>query len=71
MPESKTILVTGDVFVDHHVYEGERLTVSATNHRGIQVVRRHGGAAGLNDLIREVLQKVATRDLKRICQRVF
>lgn len=52
---NKRILVTGDVFVDHHVYEGERLTVSATKHRSIQVVRQHGGAAGLNNLLAAVL----------------
>jgi hypothetical protein len=51
----KTILVTGDVVVDHHIYEGQRHTASASDQRGVKVVRQHGGAKGLTDLINAVI----------------
>jgi RyR domain len=51
----KTILVTGDVVVDHHIYEGQRYTASASDQRGVKVKRQHGGAKGLTDLIKSVI----------------
>jgi hypothetical protein len=53
----KTILVTGDVVVDHHIYEGQRYTASASDQRGVKVKRQHGGAKGLTDLIDTVIAK--------------
>ena len=70
MPTKNTILVTGDVFVDHHVYEGERLTVSATNHRGIQIIRQYGGAAGLSDLVGALLAGAVDASEQDKAQRV-
>ncbi|MBL8848655.1 MAG: ATP-binding protein, partial [Planctomycetaceae bacterium] len=49
------ITVAGDVIVDHHVYEGERLNPAAVDARGLRVVREHGGALALEKLIRHVL----------------
>jgi hypothetical protein len=50
------ILVTGDVVVDHHIYEGERTTAAAYNRRGFKVVREHGGAAGLCALLQALIE---------------
>jgi hypothetical protein len=48
------IVVVGDVVVDHHVYEGERTSPSATQSRGVQVKRETGGAHALTRLISEM-----------------
>src|SRR5882724_625727 len=53
----KTILVTGDIVVDHHIYEGQRFTASALDQRGAKVCRKEGGAIGLNDLIEAVSER--------------
>ena len=53
----KTILVTGDVVVDHHIYEGRRYTASASDQPGVKVVRQHGGAKGLTNLINAVIDQ--------------
>ncbi len=45
------ILVTGDVVVDHHIYEGKRHTASAVERQGVRVVREPGGAMALTRLI--------------------
>lgn len=50
------IVVAGDVIVDHHVYEGERLNPAAADARGLHVVREHGGAFALCKLIQQVLE---------------
>lgn len=53
----KTILVTGDVVVDHHIYEGQRFTASALDQRGVKVKRQRGGAQGLTNLINAVIDQ--------------
>lgn len=50
---NRTVVVTGDVVVDHHIYEGERKAASSTQ-RGVRVVREHGGACGTLALIKKV-----------------
>ncbi len=45
------IVIVGDVVVDHHVYEGERLDPSSTEARGVTVVRELGGAKALCRLL--------------------
>ena len=40
----ESIVVTGDVLVDHHIYEGERKHVGARRLRGLRCVREIGGA---------------------------
>jgi len=54
----KTILVTGDVVVDHHIYEGKRFTASALDQPGVKVTRQLGGACGLTELISEVIVQI-------------
>lgn len=54
---NKRILITGDVIVDHHIYEGERYIASATDQRGVKAKRQHGGAKGLTDLIDAMLHR--------------
>jgi hypothetical protein len=51
------ILVTGDVVVDHHIYEGKRHTASAVERQGVKVVREHGGASALTRLIGAVIAR--------------
>jgi hypothetical protein len=36
---NKQIVVTGDVVVDHHIYQGCRYKASATEKRGVTEVR--------------------------------
>ncbi len=50
------ITVTGDVTVDHHIYEGERTTAAAYDRSGFRVVREHGGAARLHRLLESLLE---------------
>ena len=58
------ILVSGDVVVDHHIYEGERMTAAAYNRRGFRVKREHGGAAGLYKFLEELLQAAKKAELE-------
>lgn len=50
-PPKATVLVTGDVLVDHHIYEGERHRVSAKTLRGLRCVREWGGACLVERLL--------------------
>ncbi len=50
-----TLIVTGDVVVDHHLYEGERPRPTTDGRRGVHVVREVGGAAILKRLIEQLL----------------
>lgn len=52
--DESIVLVAGDVFVDHHIYEGERTTAASYSQRGVKVVREHGGAYSLYKLIESV-----------------
>lgn len=49
------VLVAGDVVVDHHIYEGERVNAASYGQRGVKVVRQHGGAYSLYKLIHSLL----------------
>ena len=49
------IVVTGDVVVDHHIYEGERHTPSVEHKRGVRAWRELGGA----DLVRRLLGELS------------
>ncbi len=53
----KKVVVTGDVVVDHHLYEGRRYKASATDQPGIKIVRQCGGVMGLSDLISAVMDQ--------------
>jgi hypothetical protein len=50
----KTIVVSGDIVVDHHVYGGERALPITDGKRGVRVARHAGGAAMLSQLIERV-----------------
>jgi hypothetical protein len=53
------VLISGDVVVDHHIYKGRRHKASATELLGVRVVRQHGGAMSLTDLISAVITRAA------------
>lgn len=46
------VVVSGDIVVDHHLYEGNRRAPGQAQRRGVRHVRQNGGAAGVLDLIR-------------------
>lgn len=45
------IFITGDVLVDHHIYEGERRCLSEQTLRGLKAKREHGGACLIHRLL--------------------
>ncbi len=51
----KSILVTGDFLVDHHIYEGKRHHFGEQNCPGVSVKSELGGAALIHQLVNEVL----------------
>ena len=51
----RSILVTGDFVVDHHIYEGRRRHYADRIEYGVQVRQQRGGAALVFDMLREVL----------------
>ncbi len=55
-PVRNTIIVTGDVVIDHHLYAGERTALTMRDKRGMRPVRKLGGAAGLAKLIEVLLR---------------
>jgi hypothetical protein len=50
------LLITGDIVVDHHLYEGERPSPMADHKTGLRDVREHGGAAILDKLLRALIK---------------
>ena len=48
------ILVSGDMVVDHHFYQGERLSPTERSSRGVRHIPEQGGAAGLQRLLIEI-----------------
>ena len=56
-----SIVVTGDVVIDRHLYAGERYSLTARDRRGVREIAEHGGAYLLNRLINAVF----TADAKR------
>ena len=48
------IIVTGDVVVDHHIYEGERQIPAIEHLRGVRAWRELGGA----DVVRRLLEEL-------------
>ena len=53
-------LVTGDIVIDHHVYSGERAKPTTGDRRGVRLVSRHGGAAGLHRLVSNILLRLGS-----------
>jgi hypothetical protein len=56
MNATKTVLVTGDIVLDHHIYEGERLRLLDDRSRGVHTWEEFGGAAMTQKLIQEIFQ---------------
>jgi hypothetical protein len=57
------IVVTGDVIVDHHLYEGERRhPSSSTQTRGVHQEIEPGGAALVSNTLKELFKKDAGID---------
>ncbi len=57
----KGILVTGDVIVDHHMYQGERLVPDSIKPVGTKEKKAHGGAG----LLFQILQSVSKQKSKQ------
>ena len=55
--KTKTVLVVGDIVVDHHIYEGERLRLLDDKSRGVHVVEELGGAALTARLIQALFER--------------
>ena len=55
MPSGPTVLVTGDVVVDCHLYERDRPASSDATPRGLHLHEEYGGAVLTQRLIQEVL----------------
>lgn len=77
-PDVFQIVITGDVIVDHHIYGGERTTAAAKERPGFKVIREYGGAAGLSNLLKALIEtakaepRVAAREeIKKAWARVF
>jgi len=53
-PKAKSVLVTGDYVLDHHIYEGQRHHFGDRRHRGVQEKEELGGAALVHYLLAEL-----------------
>jgi hypothetical protein len=56
-PKHYDLVVTGDVFIHHHLYEGDRYRPARHLQRGMHEVREPGGAKILSELVRAALKK--------------
>ena len=56
---ARRIVVAGDIVIDYHIYEGERLKPAMVDRRGLSVVQKPGGAAGLCDLLTQLMRLAA------------
>lgn len=65
-PEKANILVTGDALVDHHIYEGERRTVSEHTLRGLKAEREHGGACLIDRLLQACFSEALAVQSERL-----
>lgn len=54
MPAPSSVLVTGDIVIDRHIYEGDRFTLRDQSNRGTHSVEEAGGAAVTQRLIEAV-----------------
>ncbi len=54
----KTILVSGDVVMDHHIYAGERATPGMTSERGTREVATPDGAALAHAILHTLEQSI-------------
>lgn len=54
----KQIIVAGDVVIDHHLYEGERLTPASTRRRGVREVKQAGGASTIVQILAPLIKGI-------------
>lgn len=52
--KKKSILVTGDFVMDHHIYEGKRIDFGDRRNRGVHAIEELGGAALIYYLLQEL-----------------
>jgi hypothetical protein len=57
--ELKSILVTGDVTIDHYIYEGERDSSRKLDARGVSSVKEVGGAAYILKILKSLMELAA------------
>lgn len=58
MPTANSILVTGDLVVDHHIYEGQRRHFGESASAGVTTVAQAGGAALVHDLLSQLVPSI-------------
>ncbi len=63
-PKTRCLLVSGDVVVDHHIYEGLRRTPTTELRRGVRDVQEIGGAAVLVELLKGAFSSASISDWK-------
>jgi hypothetical protein len=70
-PEISSIVVTGDIVIDRHLYGGERATLGDHSARGTHMKEEPGGAVLTYRLIQSVLEADLKERLSRSDQKVF
>ncbi|KHE91959.1 MAG: AAA family ATPase [Candidatus Scalindua rubra] len=66
--EKKTVLVTGDVIIDHNIYQGKRVTPDSKERLGTMVVESPGGTNLLYRIISEVSKEVDSNTGDETCR---
>jgi len=56
-PTPQTVVIAGDIVIDHHFYEGKRMAPTPGGGRGVWEVREYGGACLLERLLKEIRQE--------------
>lgn len=60
-PDTPSVIVAGDIVLDRHIYEGERLLLQDKSQRGTHLVEEAGGAAITQRLIAAVFAGDSSR----------
>lgn len=58
----KNVLITGDLAIDNHIYQGERLSSKQTKARGVKELYELGGAFNIYKILKQCLLKAAEAD---------
>ena len=64
----KTVLITGDVTIDHNIYQGKRDTPDSKEFQGTMVIDSPGGARLLFEMINEVSKTANKKDKEKIVE---
>lgn len=59
----RTIVVVGDLVIDHNLYEGDRSHPAMLHRRGVRLIEKQGGAAGIHEVISLLAAKAGVTDL--------